>query len=83
MLYVKYKLHPDGDVMQKFFPGDDYTPAKCLYEFKKEFADRSYTIVTIGASSPQVDNQWVNPAWPVFEFPRVKKRRTYFGRYVD
>lgn len=81
MMFVEYQLTPDGDHLREYYP-EEYTPAKCLYEFKKAFEGRAYNIVTVGIKfnyRPKVDYSFGKQ----YLVPKVKKRKTYFGRYVD
>ncbi len=54
-----------------------------IYRARKEAGVSRDNFFIINTScSPHKKPTWINPDWPVIPFPKLKKTRLAFGRYV-
>lgn len=80
MIYIKFTVGDDPEVITVNYPRGTLVN-QVIYQTKQKYG-RDINIVTVGAFNKAPSDWEPDPSWPIIRV-QPKKRKTFFGRYVD
>lgn len=80
MMYIKFTVGDNPEVLQEDYPRGTLV-GQVIYQTKQKHG-RNINIVTVGSINKAPSDWEPDPSWRTIRV-QPRKRKTFFGRYVD